>query len=206
MTLGARLPSIAPVAAVAAAAVFLTSAGDASVGAVLLLVALGPVAGAASLGALVAMVARWGTSDLSVVAGDQAVLGAAIAVGPVAAALSSGLAAVALLLVARPVVLDASSDADALARDDASARRLDGWLHHPRAGTLLGALPCGLAAAALAAGPATTSAVDLAVRAVASVLGVGLAAMVASRRPDDERLDLLAMGIGAVAAVLAVVA
>jgi hypothetical protein len=119
---------------------------------------------------------------LGAVAGDQAVLGGAVTVGPAAAAASSALAALALLLVARPVAVLGAG---------------------PRVGTWLGALPCGLGAAALAVGPATTSAADLVVRVGASALGVAAAALVATRRGARERPDRLGVVAGAAALTLA---
>ena len=54
----------------------------------------------ASLVATVAVTVRWGGPSLAAVAGGQAVLGPAITLGSTAAALSAGLAAAALVLVA----------------------------------------------------------------------------------------------------------
>jgi hypothetical protein len=119
-----RLPPFAPTAAIAAAVVLGASAGDAFVAVVLLCIGLGTLAGAAALGAVAAMVARWGTTDLGAVAGDQAVLGAAVTVGPPAAAASSALAALALLLVARPVVVLDPGSASGSARSRAAWARL----------------------------------------------------------------------------------
>ena len=56
------------------------------------------VAGAA----FTAVVLRWGSTSLAAIAGGQAVLGPAVAVGPWAAAVSTAAAAVALLCVAEP--------------------------------------------------------------------------------------------------------
>jgi hypothetical protein len=208
VTLGVRLPPAAPIAALAAAAVFAGSAGDVFVAVALLVVALGVRGGAAALGAATAAVARWGTPDLGAIAGDQAVLGAAVTVGPGVAAASSAFAGLALLLVARPIDL---AEAGASGRGGALRRRPDGWLHEARSlvgplAVLIGALPCGLGAAALVAGPATTSAADLGVRVGASIVGVVLAVVVADRRPDDALFDGAAVAAGATALGLAVVA
>lgn len=88
---------------VAAGAVVLTSTGDVVLLAVLLgLVARDLVAGATALLVAASVVARWGTTSLAALAGGQAVLGAAITVGPTEAAASGALAAVALVLAAPP--------------------------------------------------------------------------------------------------------
>jgi hypothetical protein len=154
-------PPWAPAAAIAAAVVFGVSAGDAWVAVLALAVAGGPRVAAAAGLAVAATVARWGTADLGAVAGDQAVLGVAVAAGPPAGGASSALAAVALLLVAR--------------------RGPGRWPF---------ALPValGLGAAALAAGPAVGRVEDLLVRAAASVLGVAAAVGVAhrTRAPRSE--------------------
>lgn len=81
-----------------AAVVLAVSAGDAFVAAALVGVGLGAWPGAAVGLAAAATVARWGTADLGIVAGDQAVLGPAVATGPTLAAVSSGLAGAAVLL------------------------------------------------------------------------------------------------------------
>lgn len=143
-----RLP-----AAVGAGAVLLTSAGNGFVAALLLGVAAGPVVGISAALAVAATVARWGTADLSAVAGDQDVLGAALTVSPVLGALSSGLAAAALLL-------------------SAARRRID----------VAAVVACGIGAAALVAGPAPTSATDLAVRVVSTVVAVAIALVLSRRR------------------------
>lgn len=131
----------------------MTSAGNGFVAALLLGVAAGPVVGISAALAVAATVARWGTADLSTVAGDQDVLGAALTVSPVIAALSSGLAAAALLL--------------------STARRR---VH------VAAVVACGIGAAALAAGPAPTSGADLAVRSGATTAGIAFALVLSQRR------------------------
>lgn len=163
-------------AAAAAGAVAVTSAGDGFVVAALLGVATTPLAGLAAGLAMAATAARWGSSDLGAIAGDQDVLGAAVAVGPVPAAASSALAGVAVVLLVA-------------AAGDRSGPRL------------AVAVAAGAAAAGLVAGPAPTSAADLAVRAGAVVLAVGLALLasrpaVASRVPPWLPLVPAALALG----------
>jgi hypothetical protein len=133
----------------AAAVLYATSTGDAFVAAALLGLAIGPWAGAAAVAAAAATVARWGTADLGVVAGDQDVLGPAVATGPVAAAVGSGLVAVGVLL-----------GVTAGSREDRA---------------LVAVLAGGLGAGVLASGPAPTSASAAGLRAAGAVGGVALA-------------------------------
>jgi hypothetical protein len=160
---GPSWPPAAALAAVGAAAVLAASAGDVVVAVLALCVAGGVRVGLVAALVAAATVARWGTTDLGAVAGDQAVLGVAVATGDGPARLGSGLAAVALLLVA--------------------SRRPGPW---PWAT----AVALGVGAAALAAGPAVGRTEDLAVRVAASVVGVALAVVVAAeghRRPAWAR-------------------
>jgi hypothetical protein len=174
-----RLP-----AAAAAVLVFGTSAGDGFVAVVALLLAAGPVAGAAAGLAMAAAVARWGTADLGAVAGDQAVLGPAVAGGSLVAILSSALAALGLVLVAR-----------------ARATSVADWSP---------VVALGVGAAVLASGPAPADAGALAVRAVATVVGVAAAAGVAAlvrRTPAlDTHLSIGGVAATGVAVLLAVAA
>ena len=73
--------------------------GPAVVLVVLVALALGyPLGGATAALAFLATTIRWGSGWLVAVSGAQAVLGSAIAVGPVAAAMSSWCAAAALIV------------------------------------------------------------------------------------------------------------
>ena len=84
-----------------AAALVVGSTGDAFLLAVLLGVAAADVvAGAAAIGVALALLARWGSSSLAAVAGAQAVLGPAVALGPVVSGASVWLATLALVVVA----------------------------------------------------------------------------------------------------------
>jgi hypothetical protein len=97
-------------------------------------------------------------------------LGPALAVGPVAAAVSAGAAAVALLCVATPGP---------------------------------SAVPFGVAAAVVVAGPAATSPTRFAIRVVAAIAGALLALVVTSRMsPQPRRRVGVAAGLLAVAAAL----
>jgi hypothetical protein len=58
-----------------------------------------PAAVVATALVAVSVVARWGTGDLAALTGAQAVLGPAVMVGPAPAALSAGLAALAITLL-----------------------------------------------------------------------------------------------------------
>jgi hypothetical protein len=76
--------------------------GDVLLAALLLGVAVGEtVVGTAAVLAGVAVVVRWGSSSLDAVGGNQAVLGWAGSVGPVAAAASTWFAAAAVVLCGR---------------------------------------------------------------------------------------------------------
>ena len=88
-------------AGVAAAALVLTSTGDAFLLAVLLaFAARSRLVGATTAGVAVALLARWGSSSLAAAAGAQAVLGPAFLLLPVPSMASTWLAAAALVLVA----------------------------------------------------------------------------------------------------------
>lgn len=151
-----------PAAAAAAALVFGLSSGSGWVAVVALALAAGPLAGVVGGLGVAAAVARWGTSDLGVMADDQAVLGIAIGTGDLGATVSSALAALALLLLARVA---------------------------PGRWPLAVPVALGLGATVLAAGPAVDRAGDLVVRIVASVVGVVLAVAVARFVADRPELD-----------------
>lgn len=161
----------------AAAVVFATSTGDVFVPAALVAVALSPWSGAAVGLAGAATVARWGTTDLGLVAGDQAVLGAAAATGPALAAVSSGLAGLAVLVAVAPATAD----------------------RRPR--VLVGAA----GGAVLVAGPALSSAADAGLRLGALAVGLALAWFVTARGVARRIPPWLgaAVGAGAVAAAVA---
>lgn len=164
-------------AALAAAVLAGTSTGSAVVVAVLLGVACrDPRAGAAAVLAVLATAIRFRTATLDDLAGIQSVLGAAGVVGPALAAASAWAAAAAVVLAAGPLAGTGSR-----------------WVR------LVPALPAGLLAAALAAGPGPS---DLGLRVVSSVAGVALAAALihlTSGRPraaGDERTDRFAGSTG----------
>ena len=93
----------------AAAAVVLALAGRGSVlvlGGLLAVVAASRLASVSAVVAAVAVQLRWGTASLSAVAGGQAVLGPAVALGSTRAAAAMALAALTVALLApRPAVL-----------------------------------------------------------------------------------------------------
>ena len=164
-----------PVAAGLGAAVVLgTSTGDAFVAAALLGLAVGPWGGAAAGAAAAATVARWGTSDLGIVAGDQDVLGPAVATGPALAVASSVLAALAVLV-------------------GVSARVPDGR-------RLVAVLAAGLGAGVLASGPAPTSGAEAGRRAAGAAAGLVLAWLLTTR-PLRSRLPRWAGAVLGAAAV-----
>ncbi len=87
----------------AAAALLLTTSGDAFVVVALLgLASLEVTSTAVAAAAFTAVLLRWGSSGLAAVAGAQGVLGPAIAVAPWTGAASAGAAATALICVAPP--------------------------------------------------------------------------------------------------------
>ena len=158
-------------AAGAAAALILSSTGDAYVVVALLgLAALEATSVALAGAAFTATLLRWGSRSLAATAGVQAVLGPAVIVAPVLGAVSTAAAAAALLLAATPGPT---------------------------------AVPFGLAAAAIAAGPAGTSPDLLAVRIGASILGAVAALAIARQVPRARRRPLgFAAAAVAVAAAL----
>lgn len=173
-------PSIAVAAGMAGAVLAATSTGSAVVAALLIGVAtLDRRSAAAAVLAVLATALRFRTTGLDDLAGIQSVLGLAGEVGPATGAAASWLAAAAVLLAASPP---------------------------PRArgvAVLLPALPCGLLAAALVAGPGPS---ELPLRLLTSVAGVLLTAGVvaAGRRAGVDRLrPWLAVAVGAAAVVLA---
>ncbi len=163
------------------------SQGHVVVLALLLGLAAGRVSsGAAAAGAAAAVLLRWGSPSLGALAGNQSVLGAAGLTGTSAAAASAWLAAAALVLAATPV---------------GHARPPQGRL--ARLGFVAPAVPFGLAAAAVVAGPGPGGALGL--RVAAGVAAVVLAAAVATIRttPGADRVAAsLAVSCG-IAAVLA---
>lgn len=181
----APLPDAADVvrvgAAAAAAVLAVASTGSAAVAALLLGVATGSRRGAgAALLAVLAASIRFRTAALDDVAGIQSVLGLAVEVGPATAAASAWLGALAVLLAASPL-------------PDPPVPVLR-WAP---------AVPCGLLAAALAAGPGPS---ELAMRAATSLAGVAVA-LVVVRVGDRGRVGAgrpwLAVAAGAAAVVLA---
>jgi hypothetical protein len=171
---------VALAAALAGAVLAGTSTGSAVVVAVLLGVACrDPRAGAAAFLAVLATAVRFRTAALDDLAGIQSVLGAAGVVGPELAAASAWAGAAAVVLAAGPLA-------------GTGAR----WLR------LVPALPAGLLAAALVAGPGPS---DLGLRVLVSVAGVALAATVVHLTPG--RLagvrPWVAIAVGVAAVVLA---
>lgn len=168
--------AIALAAALAGAVLAGTSTGSAVVVAVLLGVACrDPRAGAAAALAVLATAVRFRTAALDDLAGIQSVLGPAGVVGPELAAASAWAGAAAVVLAAGPLAGTRSR-----------------WLR------LAPALPAGLLAAALVAGPGPS---DLAVRVLASAAAVVLASalvhVTSGRRPaGDERTDRFAGSTG----------
>ena len=167
-------------AGVGAAFVFGTSTGDAFVAAALLGLAVGPWSGAAAGAAGAATVARWGTSDLGIVAGDQDVLGPAIGTGPALAVASSVLAALAVLV--------------------GTAARV------PEGRRVVAVLAAGLGAGVLASGPAPTSAADAGARAAGAAGGLVLAWLLTTRRVRSRVPVWAGALLGGAAVACAVVA
>jgi hypothetical protein len=169
-------PVLAVGLAAGAALLATASRGDALVlGLLLVALGLAPTTGAAVAGALVASSWRWGTTSLEALAGAQAVLGPAGGVGSSASAAGSWLAAGAIVL--------------ALGRRPDPVR----------------AVPAGIAAAALLAGPAPGGDVPIrvfvALGAAAAAFGIGH--LRATRPQVDRALAVLAAAAG-LAAVVAV--
>jgi hypothetical protein len=119
----------------------------------------------AGTAALVALsvLARWGTTSMPALAGLQAVLGPAGITGEVLGVASSWLAAAAIVVAAA------------------------GVRHR------VAAVPLGLLAGLLVAGPAVTGASDAAVRGVGAVLGVAVTGVVAGRFPGRLTVPLAAV-------------
>lgn len=85
----------------AAAALLLTTTGDGLLACVLIGLAVGDaVVGGVAVAAVLGTLARFGSTSLAGIAGAQAVLGPAVAVGPVVGAVGSALLALACVLVA----------------------------------------------------------------------------------------------------------
>jgi hypothetical protein len=204
------------------------SRGDALVVATLLaLAAWRPLPVAALGAALVASSWRWGSTSLEALAGAQAVLGPAGWVGPTAAALSSWLAGVAVLLGATRALPEAAErqrarhDAALDLEHEAGRLELGGrerrWSTSTAAtpsggrwggasavtdpqglGAVALAVAAGATAAAVVAGPAPGGA--LLARIVATVLAAALALAVASARARDRRTALVLDVVAVVAA------
>lgn len=172
-------------AAVGLAVMAATATGDALLAGVLLgLAATDVAAGSAGVLVGVSVIGRWGSSSLAALAGGQAVFGAAGWSGPPGLVLSSWAAAGAVIL--------------------ACPRRRGS---SPGPEPLIGALGCGILAAALVAGPAvagdTASVVGL--RVFASVIAAGVALVLARTLPlrFARVASLLAAASAAAVAVLA---
>jgi hypothetical protein len=163
-------------AALAAGAVVLGAASRGEVvvlGLLLAALALRPTTVLAVAGALLASSWRWGSTSLEALAGAQAVLGPAGGVGPTAAAAGAWLGAAALVL--------------ALGRRPDPVR----------------ALPAGIAAAAVLAGPGPGG--DVPIRVIVAVGAAaaawGLGRLRADRAGLDRALSLVAAAAGAAAVV-----
>lgn len=173
------LAAARPALAAGAAIVALTSTGDVLLLAALLAVVAADVApGAVAVVAGLSVLARWGTSSLSALAGAQAVAGAAGWTGPPLLVASSWCAAAALV---------------------AAAPR------HRAGAVAFGLLAADLAAGpAVVRSLATTNLDHLLVRAAAGVVGV-VAALVTRRSAPAGRTGAACV-LAAAGAVLAVVA
>lgn len=183
-------------ASVAAAVLAVLSRGDVIVLAALLALAAWRLpAVAAAVPALLATAWRWGSTSLEALAGAQAVIGPAGWTGPTPAAVSSWLAAAALVLAVpgrQPrSPIEPGGMGDPLGAPDApnplrSVMRRRGrgmggpQAPAPGAPSLLGALAAGAAAAAVVAGPAPGGA--LWVRVLATIVATGLAVAVHAQR------------------------
>jgi hypothetical protein len=161
-------------------ALVLTSTGDGLLAAVLLGVCTGdPLPGTVAVAAVLGGLARFGTTSLPALAGAQAVLGPAVAVGPAVGALASGLAGLALVVVA-----------------PSAWRDWRGWAF-------------GLLAGLVAIGPAASSLADGLVRAAGAVVGVGLVVVGQRWWPAADRpwwFPWLALALSGAALALAVAA
>jgi hypothetical protein len=156
--------SLTLAATAAAFTLTLASSGDLFLVAVLLGLATADVL-VAGVGALVTLsvLARWGTTSLPALAGLQSVLGPAGITGEAVGVTASWSAAVALVVCAGGV---------------------------PRR---IAAVPLGLLAGLLVAGPAVTGGTDAAVRLAGVAVGAGTAAFVAGRVPGRVALPLAAL-------------
>lgn len=168
--------SLTLAATAASLALVLTSSGDVFLVAVLLGVATADAV-VAGVGVLVAVsvLARWGTTSMRALAGLQAVLGPAGITGDTFGVAASWLAAVALLVAAAGV---------------------------PRRAA---AVPLGLLAGLVVAGPAVTGLQDAALRGAGAGFGGVAAALLAGRAPGRVALPLAAAvaAAGCVAGVVA---
>jgi hypothetical protein len=168
-------PAAAPAVALGAVVLAGASRGEAVVlGLLLVALELRPTTVVAVAGALGASCWRWGSTSLDALAGAQAVLGPAGGVGPTAAAAGAWLGALALVL--------------ALGRRPDPVR----------------ALPAGLAAAAVLAGPAPGG--DLPIRVIVSVGAAAAAYGTGWLRAARPALDRAAAALAAAAGIAAVVA
>jgi hypothetical protein len=195
---GVPLAPVRTVAAVAAAALALSSTGDPLVAAVVLGVAAGRVlAGVAVALAAVAVTARWGSPDLAVVASGQSVLGPAGLLEPARAAASAWLAAAAVV-VAWPGRLP-----PLVPLPWGGAARRPAW-SDPMAADLVGALAVGALAAAVVWGPDAQGAVleRVVATAAGAAAAFGLAVLRRSERVDQVA-EVLAVVLGTAALALA---
>lgn len=162
--------SLTLAATTAALALTLSSSGDVFLVALLvgLAAADAAVAGVATLVAL-SVLARWGTTSMSALAGLQAVLGPAGTTGDALGVASSWSCAAALLLAAAGV---------------------------PRRAA---AAPLGLLAALVVAGPAVSELAHGGVRLGAAAVGVTVAVVVAGRAPGRFTLPVAALVAAAAA-------
>ncbi|MGQ0616196.1 MAG: hypothetical protein ACT4PW_04270 [Acidimicrobiia bacterium] len=164
-----------------ATAVVVASQGDVVLLAMALVVGLRrPSATVAAAGALAATAVRWGTTSLDGIAGAQSVLGPGAVTGPTLAIASAWSAAAALLLAAPGPVA-------------ALFARWGGAI----------AVPFGLTAGLVLAGPGTGG--PLALRAGAGLVAVAIGVRVVAARQATPDLDRRAGRAGALLGVAAVV-
>ncbi len=194
---------VEPAALGGAAALALSSKGDAVLLGLLLAVGAGRIgAGVAALLGAVSVAVRFGGTDLGLIASAQAVLGPAGLIGSTAAAASSWCAGAAVVLAGSTVRRAPTAPARANRPRRALGAREGAWRALPGlVGTALRAVPFGAAAAAFAIGPGPGGA--LWARVVATI--VATAATVVLSRVGRWQATLAAVAAGAAAIVLAVV-
>ena len=141
----------------AAAALLVTTTGDALLACVLIGLAAGDaIVGGVAVAAILGTLARFGSTSLAGIAGAQAVLGPAVAVRPFVGAAGSALLALACVAV---------------------APRREWWA----------GVPLGLLAGVVALGPSAVSWPDAVVRVAGAALGVGLVVFGLPRLPALPR-------------------